>query len=430
MKQALGTLAIALALVVAGCDGGDSANVTSARTGEGRSTGGLTPGSTVISGSSSSSGFSFNSDANSSPTVTANVVAVTVGSNPFGNVNIPMASVTICVPGTTSCQTVDNVMVDTGSYGLRLMASAVTLALPQSSAANGGALVECAAFGSGVTWGSVRTADVKLAGEIAAGLPIQLIGDSNYSTVPTDCSNQGSTVLNTASVLRANGILGVGAQSADCPACTGTGTAYPIYFNCSSASSCGATNVASALQVSNPVSRFATDNNGVVVALPSVPSTGSTNVSGTLTFGIGTQSNNVVGSATIYQTAASSYTFNTVYGNTTYSYSFIDSGSNGLFFSDASIPQCNGNSAPFYCPTSSLALSATIKGLNGATALIRFGVANMQTLVASGAWAMNDLAASVSGVFDWGLPFFFGRTVYVAIAGQSTPSGTGPYVAF
>ena len=35
-----------------------------------------------------------------------------------------------------------------------------------------------------------------------------------------------------------------------------------------------------------------------------------------------------------------------------------------------------------------------------------------------------------SGSFDWGLPFFFGRNVYTAIAGQNTPGGIGPYVAF
>jgi len=32
--------------------------------------------------------------------------------------------------------------------------------------------------------------------------------------------------------------------------------------------------------------------------------------------------------------------------------------------------------------------------------------------------------------FDWGLPFFFGRNVFTAIEGQSTPAGPGPYWAF
>jgi hypothetical protein len=34
------------------------------------------------------------------------------------------------------------------------------------------------------------------------------------------------------------------------------------------------------------------------------------------------------------------------------------------------------------------------------------------------------------GAFDWGLPFFFGRQVFTAIEGASTPGGSGPYFAF
>jgi hypothetical protein len=32
--------------------------------------------------------------------------------------------------------------------------------------------------------------------------------------------------------------------------------------------------------------------------------------------------------------------------------------------------------------------------------------------------------------FLWGLPFFYGRTVFTAIEKQDTPGGQGPYVAF
>ncbi len=32
--------------------------------------------------------------------------------------------------------------------------------------------------------------------------------------------------------------------------------------------------------------------------------------------------------------------------------------------------------------------------------------------------------------FDWGLPFFFGRSVSVAFEGQPTAAGTGPFVAY
>jgi hypothetical protein len=49
----------------------------------------------------------------------------------------------------------------------------------------------------------------------------------------------------------------------------------------------------------------------------------------------------------------------------------------------------------------------------------------------------NATAAPVGGnpsglgrAFDWGLPFFFGRTVFVAMAGATTPAGLGPFWAF
>jgi len=51
--------------------------------------------------------------------------------------------------------------------------------------------------------------------------------------------------------------------------------------------------------VQNPVTLFATDNNGVIIELPAVSGV-ETSVTGSLIFGIGTQSNNALGSATVY----------------------------------------------------------------------------------------------------------------------------------
>jgi hypothetical protein len=42
----------------------------------------------------------------------------------------------------------------------------------------------------------------------------------------------------------------------------------------------------------------------------------------------------------------------------------------------------------------------------------------------------GSIGRSNSSTFDWGMPFFFGRTVFVAIDGASTLHGTGPYWAY
>jgi hypothetical protein len=46
--------------------------------------------------------------------------------------------------------------------------------------------------------------------------------------------------------------------------------------------------------------------------------------------------------------------------------------------------------------------------------------------------AINGLAGPFPNfpVIDFGLPFFFGRTVFTAFDGKSTPAGTGPFTAY
>jgi hypothetical protein len=64
------------------------------------------------------------------------------------------------------------------------------------------------------------------------------------------------------------------------------------------------------------------------------------------------------------------------------------------------------------------------------TGQVSFEVANADLLFQTGNTAFSNLAGSFESGFAWGLPFFFGRNVFVAIEGQSTPAGTGPYWAF
>src|SRR5882672_5472018 len=108
----------------------------------------------------------------STPTIptsnAANVLPISVNAGPTNDaLNQPFATVTICVPGTSNCQTIGGILIDTGSMGLRIISSALTLPLPQQTGAGGAPVVECLPFVSGVTWGPVQTADIRIAGEQA-----------------------------------------------------------------------------------------------------------------------------------------------------------------------------------------------------------------------------------------------------------------------
>ncbi|SIT47130.1 Heavy-chain fibroin [Paraburkholderia piptadeniae] len=358
-----------------------------------------------------------------------NQIAVTVGPNAYNARNMLYTSVIICVPGTSNCQTIDNIQVDTASNGLRVMASALTLPLPPSTAAAGGTLTECSIFGPGAAWGPVVSADIKLAGEIAANAPIQLVADPSFAgSASAQCASNGVANLDTPAAMHANGVLGIGIHTNDCGANCASSTSSGQYFGClANASSCAPSTVPESSQVANPISLFATDNNGASISLPSVPATGSSTVTGTLTFGIDTQANNALGSAKIY--SVDNYgNFVTVFNGKTLT-AFLDSGSNGLFFTD-DIPQCSGNS--FYCPSSTQSYSAVIQGRNGNSTTVDFNVANAVTMTGNGMYAMDSFAADAGmpTLFDWGLPFYYGRTVFMAIAGKKTAEGVGPFAAF
>lgn len=337
-------------------------------------------------------------------------------------------SVTVCVPGTSTCQTIDNVLVDTGSSGLRVAPSVLTLPLPQQMS-GGNPVVECFPFVSGYTWGPVETADVEIAGEKASSTPIQVLSDG--STPPSGCGGFGASQNTT---LDANGIVGVGLFTQDCgDYCTVVQTAPGdpnLYYECSSSTVCEPVAESLTQQVPNPVSLFSADNNGVIIELPAVSAGGEPSVSGSLVFGIGTQSNNGLGGAKIY-TADDSGNF------TTTSYAgapnppagFIDSGSNGLFFPSTTITQCGSTSeAPgYYCPSSTVNLSATNQGVNGTSGTVKFSIANAETLFNNGDFAYSDLGGTFSGAFDWGLPFFFGQNVFTGLQSTTYVNGYWAY---
>jgi hypothetical protein len=377
-------------------------------------------------------GSSKNKIAGSGP----NVQPITVNAGPNGSsVNTAFISVNVCVPGSSSsCQTISGILVDTGSFGLRILSSALSISLPQQNAPDGNPVAECVPFANSFTWGPVETADIQISGETASSVPVQVLSDTAFP-LPSGCKNLGLPSVDTLSALGANGLLGVGEFVQDCGNdCTLMGPSNPgLYYECPN-SNCVVTQEALSAQVANPVAFFANDNNGVIVELPAVNGSAAT-VNGSLVFGIGTQSNNGLGSATVYA-VNSNADITTQFGSTCVSNSpcdsFLDSGSNGIFFLDSvttGIPACSSGDG-FYCPTTTQNLKATNDGSNGASGQVSFSVGDADAMFSNGASAYSDLAGPNPGAFDWGLPFFYGRNVFTAINGASTPAGTGPFWAY
>ena len=397
----------------------------------------------------------------------SNVAPIIVDAGPqnIGSVNVAYVTVTVCVPGTNNCQNIDHVQVDTGSEGLRLLSSAsggeLTLPLTQETVGSN-PVDECLVFADGYVWGGVYTATVTVSSETASNVPIHvLIPATSSPGVPTTCSNQnpsGGAGNEGGSVTSfgANGLIGVGVFQNDCggycesqgASCNGTSGAPCVYYQCPS-SGCTATNLPVAQQVPNPVTLFATDNNGVLIQLPSVGDGGQSDVAGSLIFGIGTQSNNSLSlAANVYfvpDDTNNSGDIITVYNGQSYPSSFLDSGSNGLFFLDTSttgIPTCTGftGSSDWYCPTTSPdTLSVTNQGQGnsgpvGNPIQVSFSIENAGTLFNTNNTAFSTLGGPNTGAFDFGLPFFYGKYVFTAIDLQSV-SGcgtncTGPFFAY
>jgi Protein of unknown function (DUF3443) len=367
--------------------------------------------------------------------VAANVVNVVVDSGPLQqNVNTLFTTVTVCVPGsTTNCQTIDHIQVDTASFGLRILAPVLTLNLPVQNGADGNPLLECADFVDGFSWGPVSLADVQISGESASSVPVQVIGDSHFTNIPADCSGVGPEE-DTVADFGANGILGIGVFAQDCGSFCVTNAGSALYYSCTS-TACIPTTVPLANQVPNPITKFAVDNNGTFIQLPSVSSPGAVTLTGSMTFGVDTQSNNQSGTETVLSVDGNQGFFTTIFNGQTLSTSFLDTGSNGIYFSDSSIQVCaDSHFTGFYCPASSLNLSGTLQGQNSVSTTVNFTVGNAQTIATSDPTfsVLPTLAGSfpTAGTFDWGLPFYYGRRVATVLENRTTSGGTGPYVAF
>lgn len=401
MKKIL-PLLITTGIVLTACNSGGSANPSNTTT---------PPLKQTVPGSNAS---------------VSNSVPITVDGGPTGQSpnNTPFVSVTICsTTSPSSCQTIDHIILDTGSMGLRLFANKVNISLSKETSGSSN-VGECTLFGSGYDWGSIALANVQMGGETAQSVPIQLINDSSIPSIPSDCSNEGAY----NDLGGANGIIGVNPLPYD----------NGSYYTCSGSSCSVSSAITSSQEVVSPVYMFAQDNNGVIVQLPQAPSTGATSLTGTLTFGIGTQSNNQLTASNIFTSNGTEQdgSFTTTYDGGTYD-SIFDTGSTELFFdtpnNTAALTTCTDNT-DFYCPAKTTTISTQLSSLNSSSGInFSFNIINFDNFINANPNSVvipNAGATGGSNFFIWGLPFFYGRTVFSAFSGASTSGGTGPYFAF
>jgi hypothetical protein len=375
------------------------------------------------------------------------VLPISVGGANASLTNSPVTTVTICTTDGVHCDTIPNVLVDTGSFGFRVFQSLLVQTqgrLVQSSPSSGPAnsLAECFAYAGGTSdWGPVVQAKLILGGETTAALPVQLI-DASYSGIPDSCEGPDTDPTSAGF----NGILGVGGFVADC---TGQGcdtnANNEIYYSCSGSTCTGAT-VAVGSQVSNPVASLSTDNNGIAIQLPAIDQNGAVSVTGYLVLGIGTEADNTPtpSQVVVYPVDPTLYNFNTNFDNVNLN-AFIDSGSSIFFFpTNSYIGACAPDDVNYglFCPGTISTLSAQMIGTNNTPSeTIEFNVLNPDYAFSSDDpnYVFNDIAGvsnqnligSDSSDFDWGLPFFFGRTLYVgfdkkgSVLSENTGGNTG-----
>jgi hypothetical protein len=439
-------IALLAALSLAGCSGG----------GSGASSAPVTPTPTP---SPTSTPTPTPSPVANTATVTldAGPAALGAGPNGYAAFNEPYVTVTICAPGSTAtCQTIDHIILDTGSVGLRIMRPvldpALLAALPAETDGSGNPVGECYQYVNSYAFGSVRKADLSIAGEKVAGMPFQAIADGgNFTTVPSSCSAGGGDAIATVQDFGANGIIGIGTTTTDCGSfCTvAGGSSAAIYYDCP-AGGCGAViaraaNAAAPFeQLPNPVAAFPVDNNGTILTLPAAPQAGVATLTGTVIFGIGTQADNAVTAAHILPVTTSSShlgpgLLTATYNGKQLTQSFLDSGSNSYIFIDTGLNPCTDSGLiAFYCPAAPMLLSPMLTATNGATAsgaFTLFSPLNVDAAsnVAPGLGINPTLVTPplpFANSFDFGIPFFFGRSVYTSIEGRPAGGPQGPYLAF
>ncbi len=384
--------------------------------------------------------------------VPSNSIPVVVGDGgPYGVVaNQAFISIKLCQPGTQVCQIIDHIELDTGSVGLRIFKSALGgLSLPNAKDGAGNNIGECFQYGGGETyWGSIEAADVRMAGEVARNIKVQIV-DYDFEQIPAGCPNPDKDSTDT----RANGVMGTNlfngeCYGADCEAgAVGLDDDGLSYYSCAAGQPCTAISMPLAMQLQNPISLLSgRDNNGYLLQLPFVGASGTSQEQGQLIFGIDTQPNNRSSQAShVIRIANDGYftanlqmngiTLNGVRG-------MIDSGTDFWNLpAKLGAAVCADAWSPYLCPEAPETLNVSIPDVNGnPTNVVAISIANAQaSMTDSQAVAYTNIAmessiapgqADLASEVYLGMAFYYGRTVIEQIGTKSSNLGQGSLIAF
>ena len=350
----------------------------------------------------------------------ANVVTLTMRT-PHAGFNRMVVQVTVCAPGTQRCTTIDDVMVDTGSTGLRLEASVVPswLRLPAVLGPKRKPLAECLHFVADDAWGPLVRVDLKIGGRSAAGLPIQIYEDG-AALQPMSCPR--SMVRPTS-----NGTLGIGPHLTDCQGECRQAQAHPTYYECEKVH-CDAIegSVAEPYRLPNPVAVLDRDENGAVFDLPDVAGAGARESVGTLAFGVGSDDVDRLHAAAIV-TLDGRGRFTTLYAGQSFPDSSIDSGTGTLIVPDDTLPRCP--TMPWaLCVAPAVTREAVMVGRDGGRTVLPFRVGDYRRIRQRSFGASAEIAVAAgpqSGAFVWGAPLFLGRHISIVLEGRTVPGAAG-----
>lgn len=381
---------------------------------------------TALNLSSCNSGTGSSSPAPAPTPSVSNVTTIVAGSGYNGRgINTPYITVTVCVPNTTSCQTLDHILMDTGSVGLKIDASQMnSLDLPAITQTGSGLPISvCNLYGSGYAFATANYADVYIAGEKAGNIPVQIINDSaDQSGVPASCSSEGQQVV--FSDVGARGIIGINPI---------INVANNLNFNyvCSNGSCIPITEGIPVPYLNvNPVGYFASDNNGQIISLPAATANSNTNLTGTLTFGLNTESNNLI-PGNISSVLGDPNNFIGKFTVTTEGVAYdsmFDSGTNHWLFYDATIPTCPPDNL-VYCPPTATQWQSVASSYDGSGTPIAISAGILSPTGYSSIMPFWGIQSS-QGSGLYGLPFYYGKTVYLGFIGSQTSMGAGPTWGF